>query len=153
MRRKDKLVEDRKEIDAIIGNSDVCRLAMAMGDQPYLVPLSFGYDGQAIYLHTADRGKKIDHFKANPKVCFEFESNVKIVAHPTVACKWSVAFETVIGFGTIEEMTTPEEKQYGLKQIMRHYSGKDWDLDGPGMPRTRVWRITLQSLTGKRAVD
>ncbi len=153
MRRKDRLVQDRKEIDTIIEKSDVCRLAMAKEGQPYMVPLSFGYDGQAVYVHTADRGKKIDYFTANPNVCFEFEGRVRVVPHPDVACKWSVAFESVIGYGTIDELLSPEQKQYGLNQIMRHYSHQDWDLDVPGQPRTRVWRITIQSLTGKRSGD
>ncbi|MGD8833836.1 MAG: pyridoxamine 5'-phosphate oxidase family protein [Desulfobacteraceae bacterium] len=56
MRREDKQITDRKEIDAIIHGSKVCRLAMSKENQPYLVPLSFGYDGKAIYVHTAGTG-------------------------------------------------------------------------------------------------
>ena len=153
MRRKDKLVDAREEIDAIIAGADVCRVAMAMNDKPYLVPLNFGYDGEAVFLHTANRGLKIDHFEANPNVCFEFERNVRIVPHADSACKWGAVFESVIGFGTIQEVTENEDKQYGLQCIMRHYSDEEWDLDGPGVSRTRVWRIRIDSLSGKRAAD
>ncbi len=151
MRRKEKLVEDRKAIDAIIGRSSVCRLAMAADGQPYLVPLSFGYDGEAIYFHTAPRGRKIDCFEADPRVCFEFEAHSEVVTHPTAACKWSLHFESVIGFGTVGELLDPDRKRYGLNRIMRHYSGKEWTFDDPSLARTRVWRITIESMTGKRS--
>ena len=151
MRRKEKQVDDRGAIDAIIRDSEVCRLAMSMNNRPYLVPLNFGYDGEAIYIHTADSGLKIDHFLANPHVCFEFETKVSIREHHEKACKWSAAFESVIGFGTIGELKTPEERRYGLNQIMHQYSGRDWDLADVGMPRLRVWRISIETLSGKRS--
>jgi nitroimidazol reductase NimA-like FMN-containing flavoprotein (pyridoxamine 5'-phosphate oxidase superfamily) len=75
MRRTDKEIESREEIDEIIRGCDVCRIAMAMGDVPYIVPVAFGYDGESIYIHTAREGKKINYFNNNNSVCFEFERN------------------------------------------------------------------------------
>ena len=75
MRKKNREITNRKEIDEIIRDSQVCRLALSVDDIPYLVPLSFGYDGAAIYIHTALEGKKIDYFELNPRVCFEFEAS------------------------------------------------------------------------------
>jgi len=152
MRRKEKEITDRSEIDAIINASVVCRLALASDNQPYLVPLSFGYDGHAIYVHTAGEGKKIDFFTANNRVCVEFERNVGLKTHAELACKWSVHFESVIGDGTIQELTGTRDKQYGLNQIMRHYSGKDWEFDMKAMARTRVWKVVLTSISGKRSL-
>jgi hypothetical protein len=44
MRRTDKEIRSREEIDEIIRGSHVCRIAMAMDNMPYIVPVSFGYD-------------------------------------------------------------------------------------------------------------
>ena len=151
MRRNDKEITDRSQLDAIIHGSQVCRLALAKDNTPYLVPLSFGYDGEALYLHTAPDGKKIDYFQANPQVCFEFERNVELRRDPDNACKWSFNFESVIGFGTVHELTVPAQKEHALNEIMRHYSGQTWSFE-PGAPaKVRVWKVAITSLTGKRS--
>ncbi len=67
MRRNDSEITDRKDIDGIIRRCRVCRLAMCDGSQPYIVPLSFGYDGSFLYFHTAREGRKIDIIKRNKK--------------------------------------------------------------------------------------
>ncbi len=152
MRRKEKEIKDRGAIDAIINASEVCRVALAKDNQPYLVPLSFGYDGRAIYLHTAVEGKKVEFIKANNRVCVEFEHSARLKTHEQLACKWSMLYESVIGDGTIQELIETRDKQYGLNQIMRHYSGKDWDFDAGAMDRTRVWKIVLGSISGKRSL-
>ncbi len=151
MRRSDKEITVRGEIDDVVRGSDVCRLAFAVGDEPYLVPVSFGYDGQSVFFHTAESGRKIDCIAANNRVCFEFERDVRLVSHPDKPCSWSFTFECVIGFGTVEELTTPEEKARGLNEVMRQYSDKTWDFDPGALDRTRVWRISIESISGKRA--
>jgi nitroimidazol reductase NimA-like FMN-containing flavoprotein (pyridoxamine 5'-phosphate oxidase superfamily) len=65
MRRKDRKITDRAEIEAIIAKAQVCRLAMADKDRPYIVPLSFGYEDNTLYFHSANTGKKIDILKNN----------------------------------------------------------------------------------------
>ena len=151
MRRKEKEISDRSEIDAIINASSVCRLAMSRDDRPYLVPVCFRYDGRSLYIHTAGEGRKIGCFEANNKVCFEFERDVRLKPHDSLACKWSIAFESVIGEGEITELTDPMDKQSGLNQIMLHYSDKEWSLDSKVLGVTRVWKISIQSICGKRS--
>ncbi len=138
-------------MDDIIRSTQVCRLAMALDNEPYLVPVSFGYDGTAIYIHTSREGKKIDFFRKNPKVCFEFERNVKLKQNTNRACKWSLSYESVIGYGKIEEMVKPPEKEFGLNRIMLQYSGKEWTFTETLVRDTRVWKIRIDSMTGKRS--
>jgi len=64
MRKKEKEITRREELDHIIHNSLICHLSCSLNDQPYVVPLSFGYDGNAVYFHTAPEGKKIDILSA-----------------------------------------------------------------------------------------
>ena len=151
MRRTDKEITDRQQIDEIIRGSLVCRVAMAKDNAPYVVPMSFGYDGAAIYLHTAPDGKKIDCFEANPQVCFEFERNVELRHDPQVACKWSFNFESVIGYGTINELVEPAQKEQALNEIMRQYSGKTWPFESASVAKVRVWKIAVASMTGKQS--
>jgi nitroimidazol reductase NimA-like FMN-containing flavoprotein (pyridoxamine 5'-phosphate oxidase superfamily) len=153
VKRRDREIADRGEIDRIIAAAMVCRIAMARDDEPYVVPVSFGYDGRAIYIHTAGSGRKISFIEDNNRVCFEVETNVSLQTDESDPCNWTFAFESVIGYGTISELTIPAEKVAGLNRIMRHYSGRDWDIDQAAIASTRVWRIDIESVTGKRSAE
>ncbi len=147
------MVEDRHEIDAIVRGSEVCRLALAKDNEPYLVPLSFGYDGESIYVHSAGTGKKIEFFEANERVCFEFERSVRLVRDEEDACEWSFSFESVIGYGTISELADLEGKSFALSQIARQYGGTQSSFDEHDLKKVRTWQIVIDSMQGKRVGD
>ena len=150
LRRSDREITDRSEIDQIIRDAQVCRVAFAFKDEPYLVPLSFGYDGEALYFHTAPQGRKIDFTTANPRVCFEVEGHVEATPDPDEACEWGFSYESVVGYGTVSELTSAAGKAYGLEQIMLQYSGREWGFASADLVNVRVWRLEVESLTGKR---
>jgi nitroimidazol reductase NimA-like FMN-containing flavoprotein (pyridoxamine 5'-phosphate oxidase superfamily) len=68
MRRSEREIKDRAVIDAIIRQCLVCRLGLSDGEEPYIVPLCFGYDGEALYVHSASDGRKIDILRKNSRV-------------------------------------------------------------------------------------
>jgi len=152
MRRTDKEIESRVEMDEIIRGSHVCRIALAMDNKPYIVPVSFGYDGESIYIHTAKEGKKINYIKNNNNICFEFEQNVKLFEDKKNACKWTFSYESVIGFGKIFELESSGQKEIGLNKIMFQYSGKEWVFGEDKLNNIRVWKIEITSMTGKRSI-
>ena len=155
MRRKDREITDRREIDALLCRSTVCRVAFAVGDEPYLVPLSYGYDGKAgaLIFHTAMEGKKIDCIAANPRVCFEVEGVVEVNDGGEEACEWGVRYESVIGFGTIVEIADPAEKVHACLLLTEQQASRsmNWTIDRKTLARTCVWRLDIESLTGKRS--
>ena len=55
MRRKDREIVDRAEIDAILHAGRVMRIALADNNVPFLVPAFYAYDGEAVYFHSAGR--------------------------------------------------------------------------------------------------
>jgi uncharacterized protein len=152
MRRTDKEIASREEMDEIIRGSHVCRIALAIDNMPYIVPVSFGYDGESIYLHTAKEGKKINYFESNNNICFEFERNVKLFRDQYNACKWSFSYESVIGFGKIYELESLEHRKKGINKIMSQYSGKEWAFGDDKLINIRVWKINIISITGKRSI-
>jgi nitroimidazol reductase NimA-like FMN-containing flavoprotein (pyridoxamine 5'-phosphate oxidase superfamily) len=84
-------------------------------------------------------------------VCVQFERGVELVADGDDACGWSFRYQSVIGFGSVVELADEPEKSCGLNQIMRHYSGRDWNFDRDRLASTRVWRVDLELLTAKRS--
>ena len=64
-----------------------------------------------------------------------------------------MSFYSVIGFGTVEEITESHIKIYALGQIMKHYSKQEWDFDDQIVDKTRLWRIAIERITGKQSKD
>ncbi len=153
MRRKDKEIMDTEKIAKVIKKSQVCRLGLSLDNIPYIVPVSFGYDGNTLYFHTALEGKKIDILAVNKNVCFEFEAGVQVVPNETKPCNWSFSFQSVIGFGKVVELSAPEDKIKGLTHVMAQYSEKEWGLDKLPLSNLRVWAIQIESMTGKQSPD
>lgn len=153
MRRAKCEIKSREIIDQIIRACHVCRVALAKDNVPYIVPLSFGYDGAAIYFHTAADGMKIDFINAGHKVCFEFEQGVNLLAEGGNPCDWGFSFRSVIGHGTVRELCEHPEKERALHLIVRQYMANKWPMAAAHIEQTRVWQIVIERITGKQSED
>ena len=150
MRRKEKEIHDVEIISEIIKESQVLRLAMARDGMPYIIPLCFGFDGSALYFHCAPEGKKYDYLNANDQVCFEFEGRTELKTSDTGPCAWSMSFRSVIGFGRASELSERVDKVRALEIIMSQYSPRSWDFPDNAVDKVSVWRIAIDSMTGKQ---
>ncbi len=151
MRREDKRISNRQEIDNIIESTNVCRIAFANNNIPYVVPISFGYDGKSIYIHTAKSGKKIDFVKNNNLICFEFDTDVKTIGDKDIPCKWTSAYKSVIGYGKMIELTEFNDQEKAINQIMLHYSNKKWEFNMEMLNRVKLWKIEIEDISGKQS--
>lgn len=148
MRRKDKEITDRDEIEVIINQSQVCRLAMADGDRPYVVPLCFGYEDNKLYFHSANKGKKLNILRRNPNVCFEFDIDCK--ARPgDSACEWGMRYRSVIGYGKASFIESDTSRREALDIIMRQYGGKAGDYPDAMVKNTGILKVDIDNMTGK----
>jgi len=148
MRRNEREITDRKDIDDIIRRCRVCHLAMCDDGQPYIIPLNFGYDGRFLYFHTAPEGRKIDIIKRNNRVGFEFDILNDIVTAEQ-ACKWGAKYESVMGSGTAEIVDDLEAKKEALEWIMRQYGNGTWDFKEEILKKTLVLRVRILEISGK----
>jgi len=150
MRRKDREITDLGEIEDIIEKAIVCRIGLAEGNEPYVVPVCFGYERGALYFHGAGVGRKIDMLKKNNRVCFEIDGDVG-VRSAEKACNFSLKYRSVIGVGRAYILNKEEEKARALNVIMKHYSGREFSYTKKDLDSVLVWKIEVESLTGKKA--
>ena len=148
MRRNEREITDRKEIDDIIRSCRVCHLAMCVDGQPYIIPLNFGYDGRFLYFHTAPEGRKINIIKGNNRVSFEFDILHDIVTAEQ-ACKWGAKYESVMGSGTAEIVDDLDAKKEALEWIMRQYGNGTCDFKEEILKKTLVLRVRILEISGK----
>jgi nitroimidazol reductase NimA-like FMN-containing flavoprotein (pyridoxamine 5'-phosphate oxidase superfamily) len=60
------------QINNILSSQVIGRLACTKGKQPYVVPVTYAYDGKYIYGQT-NEGMKLEILRKNPGVCFEVD--------------------------------------------------------------------------------
>ncbi|MCX6094539.1 MAG: pyridoxamine 5'-phosphate oxidase family protein [Candidatus Bipolaricaulota bacterium] len=150
MRRSDREIRDRGAIDRVLHAASVCHLALCDGDRPYVVPMSYGYDGERLYFHCASDGRKLDVIRRNPNACFAVEVDVEVTARDT-ACSWGVHFQSVIGRGRISIVSDPEEKRRGLGALMAQYGGSSGGISDDAVCSVCVLRLDVDEVSGKAA--
>jgi uncharacterized protein len=148
MRRKDKEITSKKEIEKVIRSSLVCRLAMADHDQPYIVPLCFGLAKNALYFHCAPEGRKLEILRNNPSVCFEFDSGVQLVPGKK-PCDIGMKYKSVIGSGIASVVSNEAERKRGLRAVVRQYSKTSGAFSPQKLARTLILKVDILEMTGK----
>jgi hypothetical protein len=149
MRRFEYEIQEQTEIEEIIRLAKICRLAMSVGDQPYLVPLCFGYEPGALYFHSAGEGKKLDMLETNDKVCLEFDIDHEFIEAEN-ACDWGMKYRSVIGFGRATILEDNEEKNRAFDLIMRQYSDRSFTYPDSEVKGTTIIKVDILSMTGKK---
>ena len=116
---------------AIIGRIACCEHGRIGDGRPYVVPLAYGYDGEAVYAHSGP-GRKLDLMRAEPRVTFE-------VDEAEASDRW----RSVIAEGTFEEINDQRQREAALAVIYGANAVPDLGS------QTIVFRIRLTSRSGR----
>jgi uncharacterized protein len=152
MRRKEREITDIQELESIINKSDVCRVAFADANIPYIVTMNFGYscEERRIYFHCAREGRKLEMAKKNNYVCFEMDTD-HVLHDGKKACDFGMSYRSVVGYGHITVVRDPEERISGLNLIMSHYTDKRrFIYEQTVLDRTMILRLDIKEMTGKK---
>ena len=153
MRRSDKEVTDRKEVEELLSNALVGRLGTCLDNIPYITPVNFVYDKDKIYFHSAHEGRKIDNIKYNQQVCFEIDEIISIIPGRRMPCGSTTEYKSVIIFGDIRVVIDIDEKTSALNKLIGKYAP-----EAPRLPqstdaanRTNVLVIDVKEMTAKQS--
>ena len=155
MRRKEKEIVDKKVMVSIIEKAIICRVAMCWQDEPYVIPMNFGYQDNYIYLHSAREGRKLDILRNNDKVCMEFDVDVELVKSQ-LACNTSMKYKSVLAFGKAVILKNIAEKKRALDIIMHHYyyhaSPSVFHYPEDSLEKVIIFKIKIENMTGKESL-
>jgi nitroimidazol reductase NimA-like FMN-containing flavoprotein (pyridoxamine 5'-phosphate oxidase superfamily) len=136
-----------EEIENVLRTASVGRIGCLVEGWPYVVPVTYAYDGEFVYVHSAD-GMKVRAMRANPNVCFEVEQI-------ETRTKW----RTVIARGHFEDLwRDPDE--FAMKLLSARSASTPPPAAPPvEPPRTKlphdreerpiVYRIRVLERTGR----
>ena len=150
--RREREVTDINEILKILDKSKIVHIGLIDGDEPYVVPMNYGYTYEneklTLYLHGATEGKKLDIMRVNPKVFFSVECDVEPF-NGTVACQYGTSYSSIMGKGNARILETPEEKMQGLTLFMKTQTGLDFDFNERLVSAVSVIKIEVSEFTAK----
>lgn len=151
MRRHDKEISDKEDIEEILKKSEICRLGLVENDEAYIIPVNFAYSDGKLYIHSAPQGRKIQILSENKHITFEMELIHRLVKSE-IACGWTEHFRSLMGRGVAEIVTDPALKTKGLNLIMRKY-GFEGELKYEAGPLSRMILIVINilSVTAKKS--
>lgn len=151
MRRKDRELTEINDLISVVNKCKVCRLAM-LDDEIYIVPLNFGYeycnDTLVLYFHSAKVGRKIDIIKTNNKVAIEMDCEHELI-EADHACAYGYYYQSIIGNGKAYIVENNEEKIHGLKLLMKHQTGKDFEINENMCKKVTVFKVIVEKFSGK----
>ena len=152
--RRHKQLLNAEETAAVLerGTSGVLALSGEDG-YPYAVPLSYVFDGEKLYFHSAKAGHKLEAFRRCPKASFCVIDQDQIVPE-----EYTTYFRSVIVFGTIRELEDEVEKRAAIEKLARKYTPNDTP-EGMDAAIRRDWaplcmlEMTIDHMTGKEAIE
>ncbi len=152
MRRNEREITDKNTIDDIIKNSEIMHLAMCKNNEPYVVPLNFGYEIKdenfIFYFHCASVGKKVDFLSENANVCAQFNCSHTLFANDD-PMKCTYKYKSAIAFGKVEFLDTYEQKKHALNCIMLKYTNKAHEFTKQQTDIVTIGKITVEKITAK----
>ena len=153
MRRNvQQLSQEESEAVLLRGTAGVLAL---MGDKafPYAVPISYVYDGEHIYFHSATEGHKIDAIERNPNASFAVIDQDEVIPE-----KYTTAFRSVIVFGSIRIIGDDTEKRAAVRKLALKYAPDNTEqqhaaeIDG-AWSRFCMLEMSIAHMTGKQAIE
>lgn len=154
MRRKDREINDKNEVETIILECKTCHVAMVDEGMPYLVPLSFGYQfvndsTLELYFHSAMEGRKLDILRRNNNVCFEMSCEGEPI-HSEIPCNSGYYFSSIIGNGEVVFIQDLDAKRKALSILFKHQTGQDVVFDAAQIKSVCIFKIVSTDFTGKK---
>ena len=149
MRRKERR-EDEKFAFDVLDRAEFAVISMTDADGlPYCLPISAVRIGEKLYFHSAESGRKAEAMLKNPNVCIT--AAVDVVSAED---KFTTYFKSAVVRGKATKVTDDEEKTAALKAICERFTPSNMaDFEKAvkmSLPRTAVWRVDIESATGKQ---
>lgn len=149
MRRKDREM-NREFALTVLDKCDYAVLSMADAETgPYCLPVTIVRSGDALYFHCAPEGRKADLLRRSGRICLAAVGDAHIPPN-----EFTTEYESAVVFGACAEVTDEAEKVEALRLLCQRHVPAHMDAfereAARSLHRTGVWRIDMETVTGKR---
>ena len=152
MTKRERQITDEAQILKILDTAKVLHLGLSVNDEPYVVPMNYGYTMEAgrlvLYLHSALQGKKLDMIRSNSRVFFELDCD-RMPFEGDKPCQYGLVYSSVMGRGTARIIEDVEEKKKAMTILMKTQTGKDFAFEDRLVSIVAVIRVDVAEFTAK----
>ena len=153
MTKRELQITDEAAIRGILDRAGVLHLGLSVADEPYVVPMNYGYtmeDGNLVlYLHSALRGKKLDMIRENPNVFFEIDCDLQPFGEGDIPCQYGMVYSSIMGRGKATIVEDVEEKMAAMSILMKTQTEKNFAFNDRLVSIVAVIRIDVAEYTAK----
>lgn len=148
MRRAERAMTDDDARELLERGEYGVLSTVSPGGEPYGIPVNYCLLDGGIYFHCAVAGRKLENLAPGSRVSFCVVGGTEVLPE-----QFATRYESVIVSGRVTEVFG-DEKQVALEGLVTRYSpafqeeGQHYIASHTS--RTRVFRIDVENLSGKR---
>ena len=128
--REPRAVYDRDAVNQILDEAFLCHVGFVANSnsdfQPFVIPMSYGRDGDVLYIHGSPASRMLRHLEQGVPVCITVTLVDGLVLARSVF-NHSMNYRSVVILGTATLVDDPVEKLAALRAISEHILPNRWD--------------------------
>jgi nitroimidazol reductase NimA-like FMN-containing flavoprotein (pyridoxamine 5'-phosphate oxidase superfamily) len=152
VREPQRAVYDRDAVNHILDEALLCHVGFVADGQPFVIPMSYGRDGDALYIHGSVASRMLRNLDQGVPVCITVTLVDGLVLARSVF-NHSMNYRSVVILGTATLVDDPAEKLAALRAISEHILPNRWgDSRQPNekeLKVTSVLRLPINEFSAK----
>jgi uncharacterized protein len=152
VREAQRAVYDRDAVNRILDEAFVCHVGFIADGQPYVIPTSYGRDGNVLYLHGSAASRMLRNLEQGVPVCVTVTLLDGLVLARSVF-NHSMNYRSVVILGAATLVDDPAEKIAALRALSEHILPHRWDdarqPSEKELKATSVLRIPIEEFSAK----
>jgi len=152
VREPQRAVYDRDVVNRILDEAFFCHVGFVVDGQPYVIPTSYGRDGDVLYIHGSAASRMLRNLDRGVPVCITVTLLDGLVLARSVF-NHSMNYRSVVILATATLVDDPAEKVAALRALSEHILPGRWaDSRQPNekeLKATSVLRIPITECSAK----
>jgi uncharacterized protein len=152
VREPQRAVYDRDAVNQILDEAFLCHIGFVADGQPYVIPTSYGRDGDVLYIHGSAASRMLRYLDQGAPVCITVTLVDGLVLARSVF-NHSMNYRSVVILGTATLVDDPAEKLSALRALSEHILPHRWnDSRQPNekeLKATSVLRLPIREFSAK----
>lgn len=152
VRESQRAVYDRDAVNQILDEAFLCHVGFVVDGQPFVIPTSFGRDGDTLYIHGSAASRMLRNLDKGVPVCITVTLLDGLVLARSVF-NHSMNYRSVVVLGTATLVDDPAEKLAALRALSEHIIPHRWDdsrqPNEKELKATSVLRLPITEFSAK----
>ena len=121
-------------IHQILDESLVIQVGFIADNQPFVIPMGYGRDGDRLYIHGASASRMLRNLEQGVDICVSATLLDGLVIARSLF-HYSMNYRSVVLFGRAKLVDSQEEKLHALKVLSEHMVPGSWEQARPPTPQ------------------